>query len=52
MTMRLSGLWGLVWTASLALSAATALAASNDYQERVERVLKQTPLIDGHNDLP
>jgi len=52
MTMRLPGVWSLVWTASVALSASTALAASNDYQGRLERVLKQTPLIDGHNDLP
>ncbi len=28
------------------------LAADGDYQARVARVLKQTPLIDGHNDLP
>jgi membrane dipeptidase len=52
MTMRLSGVWGLVCAASFALSSAGALAASNDYQERLDRVLKQTPLIDGHNDLP
>jgi membrane dipeptidase len=26
--------------------------AAEDYQHRVERVLLQTPLIDGHNDLP
>jgi membrane dipeptidase len=26
--------------------------AAGDYQQRVERVLLQTPLIDGHNDLP
>ena len=52
MTMRLPGVWGLIWTACVALSASTALAASNDYQGRLERVLKQTPLIDGHNDLP
>jgi len=50
--MRLPGVWGLIWTACVALSASTALAASNDYQGRLERVLKQTPLIDGHNDLP
>jgi membrane dipeptidase len=25
---------------------------ADDYQQRVERVLLQTPLIDGHNDLP
>jgi membrane dipeptidase len=26
--------------------------AAQDYQHRVEQVLRQTPLIDGHNDLP
>jgi membrane dipeptidase len=26
--------------------------ANSDYQSRIERVLKETPLIDGHNDLP
>src|SRR5471030_1685169 len=26
--------------------------AAQDYQQRVEHVLLQTPLIDGHNDLP
>jgi membrane dipeptidase len=26
--------------------------AAEDYQHRVDQVLKQTPLIDGHNDLP
>jgi membrane dipeptidase len=30
----------------------TVQAANTDYEARVERVLKQTPLIDGHNDLP
>jgi membrane dipeptidase len=30
----------------------TARAADADYQARVAKVLKQTPLIDGHNDLP
>jgi membrane dipeptidase len=38
-------------TLSLPLSL-VASAASPDYEARVERVLKQTPLIDGHNDLP
>jgi membrane dipeptidase len=52
MTMRLCRVWGVVWAASFALGVASALAAGNDYQERVDRVLKQTPLIDGHNDLP
>jgi membrane dipeptidase len=33
------------------LLAAPALAADSDAQ-RIERVLAQTPLIDGHNDLP
>ena len=31
---------------------ALALAADTDYAARVQRVLKQTPLSDGHNDLP
>jgi membrane dipeptidase len=31
---------------------ALGLAAGTDYEARVQRVLKQTPLIDGHNDLP
>ena len=29
-----------------------AARAADDYQHRVEQVLLQTPLIDGHNDLP
>jgi len=38
---------------SLWLSApAQGLAADAAYQARVTQVLKQTPLIDGHNDLP
>ena len=28
------------------------LAANDDYSARIARILKQTPLIDGHNDLP
>jgi membrane dipeptidase len=36
---------------STLLLAGTALAASPDAQ-RIERILAQTPLIDGHNDLP
>ena len=52
MTMRVRGVWGIAGTAAVVLAASTALAASNDYQARIERVLKQTPLIDGHNDLP
>jgi membrane dipeptidase len=35
----------------LLLCAAAAWGA-DDYQQRVERILLQTPLIDGHNDLP
>ena len=38
---------------SLAASAPSALAAdASDYHARVIEVLKRTPLIDGHNDLP
>jgi membrane dipeptidase len=41
------------WIVALALSVPiTVLAANTDYEARVARVLKQTPLIDGHNDLP
>jgi membrane dipeptidase len=56
--MRISGMPHLAPRAHLALTllpalwlAAPALAADSDAQ-RVERVLAQTPLIDGHNDLP
>jgi membrane dipeptidase len=41
----------LTLVVSLGLPLA-ASAANTDYEARVERVLKQTPLIDGHNDLP
>ena len=41
---------GMVASAA-ALGADKAPAATN-YEARVERILKQTPLIDGHNDLP
>jgi membrane dipeptidase len=34
------------------LASLPGLATDNDYQARVLKVLKQTPLIDGHNDLP
>jgi membrane dipeptidase len=56
--MRISGMPHLAPRAPLALAllpalwlAAPALAADTDAQ-RIERVLAQTPLIDGHNDLP
>jgi membrane dipeptidase len=62
MTMFSSSTHGVrSWAASLALVSLlglplVALAAGTDdeakYAARVERVLKQTPLIDGHNDLP
>ena len=32
--------------------ASPAASAHSDYSARLERILKQTPLIDGHNDLP
>jgi membrane dipeptidase len=41
--------------AVLALSAlllTSAAPASSDDAQRIERILRQTPLIDGHNDLP
>jgi membrane dipeptidase len=52
MRMLVSGVRGIAWAALFVLSASTVLAANDDYEARVERVLKQTPLIDGHNDLP
>ena len=39
-------------THSMSLAASKASTANTDYEARVERVLNQTPLIDGHNDLP
>jgi membrane dipeptidase len=36
----------------LMLCCPLAAWAADDYQHRVEQVLQQTPLIDGHNDLP
>ena len=54
MTMARLGMRGVgAWALALALSLPiTVLAANTDYEARVARVLKQTPLIDGHNDLP
>jgi membrane dipeptidase len=56
--MRISGMPHLAPRTPLALAllpalwlAAPAFAADTDAQ-RIERVLAQTPLIDGHNDLP
>lgn len=34
------------------IGPAAAAPAKTDYKQRVERVLAQTPLVDGHNDLP
>jgi membrane dipeptidase len=42
----------LAWTIVILCLPALGLAAGADYEARVQRVLKQTPLIDGHNDLP
>src|SRR5271155_2228498 len=42
-----------LYAVALAASATPAIAAdTNDYHARVLQVLKRTPLIDGHNDLP
>src|SRR5580658_3985634 len=46
---------GAIGLAALGLwfaAALPAVAADADYHARVVQVLKQTPLIDGHNDLP
>jgi membrane dipeptidase len=37
---------------SLTLCISLAASAAEDYSHRVSQVLAQTPLIDGHNDLP
>jgi membrane dipeptidase len=42
----------LALTLSLGALAAPALAAAQSAEQRVERVLRTTPIIDGHNDLP
>jgi membrane dipeptidase len=45
-----------IWALGVALGVLSippaGAATDADYQARVARVLKQTPLIDGHNDLP
>jgi membrane dipeptidase len=46
------GVLGLLLCSAAAAAAAAAAASADDYQQRVERILLQTPLIDGHNDLP
>ena len=38
--------------AVVALGLGSSLVAAQDYAARVARVLKSTPLIDGHNDWP
>ena len=40
--------------ALLALASASAVSAqsTDQYDRRIQRILKETPLIDGHNDLP
>jgi len=43
---------GMLALAILLCAPIPGLAAGTDYHARVVQVLKQTPLIDGHNDLP
>ena len=42
----------LALTLSLALLTMPSVATSQNVEQRVERVLRNTPIIDGHNDLP
>src|ERR1700734_2132751 len=54
-SVRQFGIWIVAAMGSwplTALAAGKAASANTDYEARVARVLKQTPLIDGHNDLP
>jgi membrane dipeptidase len=45
--------WGTaIGVLGLLLWAPLAARGADDYQHRVEQVLRRTPLIDGHNDLP
>jgi membrane dipeptidase len=43
---------GVCCVLGLALCVPFSARAADDYQHRLEQVLQQTPLIDGHNDLP
>lgn len=40
------------WMVAMAGVALASSAAAQDYSARVARVLRQTPLVDGHNDWP
>ncbi len=52
-SLLLTGAFGLVLLLSASQPLTAQAAASNDrYLERAKRILKQTPLIDTHNDLP
>ena len=57
-TRRLAALLRWLGAALIATAVATPAwaadpaAADTDYRARVLKVLEQTPLIDGHNDLP
>ena len=44
--------WAAVVTWPLMALAADKVPSDTNYEARIERILKQTPLIDGHNDLP
>jgi membrane dipeptidase len=48
----LLAIMALVVPATVSSPAARAAAPTDDYAARVVRILKATPLIDGHNDLP
>lgn len=41
-----------IWLPALALGLLVAAAPPRTPEQRVERVLRQSPVIDGHNDLP
>ncbi len=41
-----------IWALALASLMLASGAAAQDYSARIDRVLKATPLIDGHNDWP
>jgi membrane dipeptidase len=50
--LKKAGASGLILLGLWFAAALPSVAADTDYHARVVQVLKQTPLIDGHNDLP
>ncbi len=52
MTTKSARRWLVAVGVLVLVTSQTAIGADTDYEARVARILKRTPLIDGHNDLP